>query len=94
MNTATTHETAALVRAQRQPLLSWEAMEATLRQWHVQSLKDPEFQWLEISFEDMADAVSKAIFNATDDAPKWSDLPGFCNVRGELDASTVLRVGV
>ena len=28
------------------------------------------------------------------DAPKWSDLPGFGNVRGELDALTVRRVGV
>ena len=28
------------------------------------------------------------------DAPKWADLPGFGNVRGELDALTVLRVGV
>ena len=26
------------------------------------------------------------------DAPKWSDLPGFKNVRGELDALTVRRV--
>ena len=94
MNATTYSEAAALVRAQRQPLLSWEAMEATLRQWHLQSLKDPEFQWLSISFEDMADAVSKAIFNATDNAPKWDDLPGFGNVRNKLDALTVLRVGV
>ena len=28
------------------------------------------------------------------DAPKWADLPGFGNVRGELDALTVRRVGV
>lgn len=92
---ATTHiETAALVRAQRQPLPSWKTMEATLRQWHEQSLNDPEYLWLSpVNFEDMADLVNKAIFCAADDAPKLDELRGFGNVRGELDALTVRRVG-
>lgn len=85
MNTATTP---------RQQVPSWPAIEEALRLLQVQCLSDPEFKWLSISFEDMADAVSKAIFCAADDAPKWADLPGFGNVRGELDALTVRRVGV
>ena len=49
----------------RKPAPTWATMEQTLREWHEQSLNDPEFMQLHISFEDMADAVSKAIFNAS-----------------------------
>ena len=47
------------------PFISWAAMEDTLREWHEQSLSDKEYDWLSFSFEDMADAVSKARFNAS-----------------------------
>ena len=39
-------------------------MEATLRQWHEDSLDDLEYVWLEPNFEQMADAVNKAVFCA------------------------------
>lgn len=48
----------------KQPRPSWERMEAMLREWHEDSLTDPEFMWLAVSFEDMADHVSRAIEGA------------------------------
>ena len=48
----------------RKPAPSWTMMEATLREWHEQSLNDPEYLWLTPNFEDVADEVSKAIFCA------------------------------
>ena len=41
---------------------SWKTMEQTLRKWHEQSLDDPEYLWMDLNFEDMADQVNKAIF--------------------------------
>lgn len=49
----------------RKPFPSWKTMEETLRQWHEQSLNDPEYLWISFNFEDMADVVSKAIFCAS-----------------------------
>ena len=46
----------------RKPAPSWKTMEETLREWHEQSLNDHEYIWMAINFEDMADAVSKAMF--------------------------------
>ena len=43
---------------------SWKTMEQTLRQWHKDSLDDPEYLWMEPNFEDMADTVNKAVFCA------------------------------
>ncbi len=54
----------AVAAAFTAPLPSWKTMEETLRQWHEQSLNDPEYLWLEPNFEDMADAVNKAMFCA------------------------------
>ena len=48
----------------RKPAPSWKTMEETLREWHEQSLNDPEYLWLAPNFEDIADEVSKAIFCA------------------------------
>ena len=45
-------------------LPSWATMEQVLRAWHEQSLRDPEYQWLDLSFEAMADSVNKAVFCA------------------------------
>lgn len=94
MNSITTPEAQAIASAftRGNPIKpSYKTMEETLRQWHQDSLNDPEFMWLSISFEQMADAVNKAVFCTGDDAPKWGDLPGFGNVRAELDALTVRR---
>lgn len=49
----------------RKPAPSWKTMEATLREWHEQSLGDKEYLWLTTSFEEMADSVSKAMFCAS-----------------------------
>ena len=48
----------------RKPAPSWATMEQTLREWHEQSLNDPEYMWMTPNFEDMADAVNKAMFCA------------------------------
>ena len=72
MNTVTNQEAQALASAFTagnpfRPNVtrpSWKTMEETLRQWHEDTLDDPEFQWLDVSFEDMADKVSRAVFNA------------------------------
>lgn len=39
-------------------------MEATLRQWHDDSLDDAEYLYLEPNFEQMADAVHQAAHEA------------------------------
>ena len=45
--------------------------------------------------QDKADQQAEQMWlDSKRNAPKWADLPGFGNVRGELDALTVRRVGV
>ena len=54
--------------------LTMAQREAVLRQWHLESLNEPEFLWLEkASFEDMADMVNKARFCAGADADMTPD---------------------
>ena len=55
-----------MIRQFPRPAPSWKTMEETLRQWHEQSLNDHEYMWLAPNFEDMADAVSKAMFCASE----------------------------
>ena len=74
---------------QRAPRPSWERMEATLREWHEDSLTDPEFMWLSVTFEEMADHVKSAIKGA--DQPHYLDVPAFGRVYAELDALTIWR---
>ena len=66
MSALTPTEAAALLDALKNPPPTWAAMEAILRQWHEQSLGDPEYLWMDRSFEDMADAVNQAVICA-----KW-----------------------
>ena len=52
--------------------LTYEQKAEILDQWHAESMDDPEYLWLTQSFEDMAGAVLKAHWLATeprDDTP-------------------------
>ena len=54
--------------------LTMAQREVTLRQWHIESLNEPEFSYFsKLNFEDMADEVSQALFYCGFDAAVKAD---------------------
>ena len=81
------------------PKLSHDQMHAILTDWHAHCVNDPLYIWLSVSFEDMADHLSRAqkCLKDAQEVKAWNereDMPGFAGTYARLGALSLQRVAV
>lgn len=79
------------------PHLTHDQMHAVLTDWHAQCVDDPLYAHLDISFEDMADKLWRAmrLLKADQEMAAWAqreDMPGFAGTYARLGALNLQQV--